>query len=87
MAEFRRSVGIGFLGLSIIYSVYAAGALVAFEPDAPFAYRLVMLIGMATVPLPILLGPAVFIAPLDGLEALDTHQVRIRTGQLSGFLP
>lgn len=82
MAEFRRSVGIGFLGLSIIYSVYAAGALVAFEPDTPFAYRLVTLIGIATVPLPILLAPAVFIAALDGLEAFDTHEVRVRMGQL-----
>lgn len=82
MAEFRRRVGIGFLGLSMIYSVYAVGALVALEPDAPFTYRLVMLIGMATVPLPILLAPAVFIAALDGFESFDTQEARAGTGQL-----
>lgn len=68
MRRFRHRIVTGFFGLCVLYGVYAIGAFVAVEPGATLAYRLVVVLGMATYPVPIILAVAVFIALLD-----DSH--------------
>lgn len=65
MRRFRHRILAGFFGLCVLYAVYAIGAFVAVEPEGTFAYRLVVVLGMATYPVPIILALAVFIAALD----------------------
>ena len=65
---FRRRIAVGFLGLSVLYGVYAVGAFVALEPQTTIPYRLVLVFGMATSPLTILFAPAVFVAALDHFD-------------------
>ena len=69
---FRRGIGTGFLGLVALYGVYSVGAFVALEPEASVAYRFVLILGMATFPLPVLFAPAVFVAALDDFDPYGT---------------
>lgn len=62
---FRSRVGAGFLGLSVLYGVYAVGAFLALDPTASAFYRLLVVFRMATFPLTVLCAPAVFVAALD----------------------
>ena len=61
-------VGAGFLGLIALYGVYAVGAFAGLGPEGSHAYRMVLVFGMATFPLPILLACAVFVAALDNFD-------------------
>lgn len=81
--SFPRLVGAGFVGLSVLYGVYSVGAFVALQPDTSISYRLVMIIGMATVPLPLLMAPAVFIASLEQLDLFGARASVWRRSQLT----
>lgn len=67
-AEFPRRVGALLLGLATLYAIYAVGAYGTFEPGSPFAYRIVMILGMADFPLPLLTAPVVFAASVGHFD-------------------
>ena len=75
---FRRRAGVCLLGLAALYAVYAVGAIVSLGPGIRLAYRLVLVFGMATFPLPVLVAPAVFIAALDYFDLYGTMGPRVR---------
>ncbi len=80
---FRHRVGNGFLGLSLLYCVYAVGAFFGLEAEASVEYRIVMVLRMAITPLPVLLAPAVYVAALDdfvfgGFSASTMQMPRLR---------
>lgn len=79
---FRRRVGAGFLGLSVLYGVYAVGAFLALEPTASVFYRLLVVFRMATFPLTVLFAPAVFVAALDDSDVCGRKAHGVRRRQL-----
>ena len=80
--EFRRRVWLGLVGMSVVYGVYAAGAVLAYESQESFAYRIVVVFGMVTFPLPLLFASAVFIAALDSLDLYGICESGIRHSQV-----
>lgn len=82
VGRFRGRVGACFLGLSVLYGVYAVGGFFGLESEGSFAYRLVMVFGMATSLLPVLLAPAVFVACLDNLDSHGSMGTLVRLRQL-----
>ena len=75
---FPGRVAACLLGLATLYIIYAVGAYYSHEPGTPFAYRVVMVFGMATFPLPLLVAPAVYMAALDYFDLYGAVSVRVR---------
>ncbi len=75
---FTARVGVCLAGLAVLYAIYAVGAYWTLGPSSPFAYRAVMILGMATFPLPLLVGPAVFTASLDHFDLYGAMGPRVR---------
>ena len=82
VSEFRHRIVAGFLGLCVLYAVYAIGDFVAVEPEGTLVYRLVLVLGMATYPVPIILALAVFIAALDDSDPFGLVGSRSRYRRL-----
>ncbi|MDE0082242.1 MAG: hypothetical protein OXT72_06310 [Gammaproteobacteria bacterium] len=64
--------------MATLYLIYAVGAYFTLGPDTPFAYRIVMIFGMATFPLPLLVAPAVYLAALDHFDLYAAISRRTR---------
>lgn len=75
---FRWRVATSLLGLAVLYLIYAVGAYFTFGPETQFAYRIVMIFGMATFPLPLLVAPAVYLAALDHFDLYAAISRRTR---------
>ncbi len=81
MDGFRRRIGAAFGGLCVLYCVYAVGAFAALEPTESVAYRLVIVLRMATFPLTVLFGAALFVAALDNFDLHGTTNAGVRQRQ------
>ena len=75
---FRLRVAASLVGLATLYLIYAVGAYFTLGPDTQFAYRIVMIFGMATFPLPLLVAPAVYLAALDHFDLYAAISRRTR---------
>ena len=76
--RFGHCVGLCLLALVALYTVYSVGAFVALGPVTPFTHRLVMLLGMAAFPLPLMVAPATYFAALNRFDLCSEMGLGVR---------